>query len=248
MRSRALALFLSLLCFSLTMAMAEDPLRRSELARIEKESQAQKNEAEEKVADLLPQQKSLRDKVAQKEKILRDLTRRRRITGPTTQALQKLRAELERLDARIEDRQRPHLQMQDDLEQERRRVMKRFREPGDPAYLEVGDKLYTKEEWVLAKTMSPRGVAEEYLQELLRRGFIRSAKYTDTTRHAVSMDRAADGSPVHDFVNVNYTVQYVSKGGVLNERNAWVTVITIDGKHWMVSQMMKDFEVLGGLP
>ena len=38
------------------------------------------------------------------------------------------------------------------------------------------------------------------------------------------------------------------KGGVLNERTAWVTVVTGDGTHWVVSPMMKELEVLGGLP
>ncbi len=248
MRSKSLACILIWSSFSMTLVLAEDPIRKAELARIEKETQTQKQEAKAKEADLLPQLKDLQSKVKRKEKLLRQFAMKRSATAPTAKALGELGAELQEMEFRITSEQRPFLQRQDELEQERRRVMKKFPEPGDEAYLEVAGKLYTQEEWDLEKTRSPRGVAEAYIQELLRLGIIRSARYTDTTKHAQSMDTTRDGSPIRDFSNLNYTVQYVSKGGVLNERNAWVTVITLDGKHWMVSQRMKELEVLGGLP
>ena len=248
MKLNVLALILVSSCIYAMPVLAEDPVRKTELARIDKEAKAQKKEAEAEAADLLPQQKKLRDQVAQKEKTLRDLARRRRTTGPTSRALEKLQAELQELENQIKDRQSPYEEKLVQLEQERRRILKRFPEPGDPTYLEVESKLFTQEEWDQEKTKCPRTVADEYVQELLRRGIIRSAKYTEATRHAQSMDTTRDGSPIRDFMNINYTVQYVSKGGILNERNAWVTVITLDSKHWTVSPMMQGFEILGGLP
>lgn len=248
MRPKALALFLVSLSFSSTQAMAEDPVRKAELARIEKETQAQKKEAKDKEAELLPQLKEVQKKVAQKRKTLRQLAMKRSVTGPAAKALEKLNTDLRELEVRIEDVQRPHLERQDVLEQERRRLMKRFPEPADPVYLEVEGTLYTREEWDLEKTRSPANVAEEYVKELLRLDILRSATYTNTTRDAMPMEKAGDGLPIRDFWNVHYTVQYVSKGGVLNERDVWVTVISPDGKHWMVSRWMKELEVLGGLP
>jgi DNA repair exonuclease SbcCD ATPase subunit len=248
MNLRTLILVLISVPSSLSQTLAEDPVRKAELARIEKEVVVQKKAAENKVADLTPKLKSLDDMVTQKEKTLREHIRRGRVTQNIENGLAKLRAEQEELTKRFTDRQHSQLKRLNELEQERRRLVKKFPEPGDPAYVEVEGKLFTQDEWDLEKTKYPRTVAEEYIQELLRLGIVRSAKYTKTTQHAMSQDRGSDGLPVHDFLNLNYSVQYVSKGGVLNERNVWVTVVTIDGEHWLVSQMMKELEVLGGLP
>jgi hypothetical protein len=248
MIQKVLILVLISLPFSMSQVLADDPVRTAELARIEKEVTAQKKEAEKKVADLLPQQKSLQEKVTQKEKTLRDLAKRRRVSRPVEESLAKLRDEQEELGKRFKDRQQPQMQRLEELEQERRRIVKGHPEPGDPAYFEVNGKLYTQEERDLEKSKYPRTVADEYIQELLRLGVIRSAKYTKTTQHFYNPAWLQPGSPVKDFLNVNYTVEYVSKGGVLNERNVWVTVLTGDEVHWQVSQMMKELEILGGLP
>ena len=232
----------------MTRALAEDPIRKAELARIEKDTQTQKQEAKAKEAELLPQLRDLQSKVKKKEKLLRQFAMKRSATAPTAKALEELRAELQEMELRITNEQRPFLQRQAELEQERRRIVKKFPEPGDPAYLEVEGKLYTQKEWDLEKTRYPRGVAEDYIKELLRQGTIRSAKYTKNSQHDYDPTWLRPGSPIRDFMNINYVVQYVSKGGVLNERDAWVTVLSFDGKHWVVSSRMKELEVLGGLP
>jgi DNA repair exonuclease SbcCD ATPase subunit len=231
----------------ITSARAEDPERQRLLAQIEKEAATLNKVMDDKVADLAPKQKALREKVAQKEKTLRANTRKGYYTKNSQDALKKLRAELQEVDDQYRERLEPLQPDKEQLEQRRRAVVKKYPEPGDPIYVEHQGRFLTQDEWTLEKSRYPGTVAEEYIQELLRRGIIRSAKYVNTTRHAESGERGL-GARVVDFQNVNYTVQYVSKGGVLNERTAWVTLITGDGTHWIVSRLMKETEVLGGLP
>ena len=242
------SLFFLLIAVSMTTQVrAEDPERQRLLAQIEKETTALTKEMDEKTADLIPKQKDLQAKVAQREKTLRANSRKGYYTKPSQDALRKLRTELGRVDEQIQERREPFLPRQEALEQRRRAVVKKYPEQGDPTYVDHQGKLLTQDEWTLEKSRYTGSVAEEYIQELLRRGIIRSARYVNTTRHVDSGDTAG-GRPVQDFQNLNYVVQYVSKGGVLNERTAWVTIVTVDGEHWVVSQRMKDLEVLGGLP
>ena len=242
------SLFLLLIAISMTTQVrAEDPERQRLLAQIEKETTALTKEMDEKTSDLTPKQKDLQAKVAQREKTLRSNSRKGYYTKPSQDALRKLRTELGQVDEQIQERREPFLTRQEALEQRRRAVVKKYPEPGDPTYVDHQGKLLTQDEWTLEKSRDPRALAEEYIQELLRRGLIRSARYVNTDRHAESGERGL-GARVVDFQNVNYTVQYVSKGGVLNERTAWVTLITGDGTHWIISRLMKETEILGGLP
>jgi hypothetical protein len=227
---------------------AEDPERKAAMARIDKEIEDQKKGAEAATAKLMPEMTALKAKVAQKEKTLRDLTRRKRNTVQAQKALDMLLSDVQEFQEQIDDQQRPFLQRQDELEQERRRVMVKHPEVGDPTFLEVEKKLFTEDEWAREKKKYPALLAEEYIQELLKKGVIRSAKYTHTNRQAIPMDVVGTGITAKDFVNVHYTVQYVSKAGLVNERDTWVTVLTLDGTTWAVSIRMKQLEVLGGLP
>ena len=243
--------FLILATFTLlgtTGIWADDPERQRFLAQIEKDTAALAKEMADKVGDLTPKQKELQEKVAQKEKTLRANNRKGYYTKGSQDALKKLRAELQQVDKQISERQEPFLPRQDALEQQRRAIVKKYPEQGDPTYVEFQGRFLTQDEWTLEKSRYPGTVAEEYIQELLRRGIIRSAKYTKNTQHDFNPDWLRPGSPIRDFMNLNYTVQYVSKGGVLNERTAWVTVVTGDGSHWVVSPTMRNLDVLGGLP
>ena len=242
--------FLILLMSSLlgtTSTHADDPERQRLLGEIQKDTEALDKEMADKIADLAPRQKELQDKVAQKERTLRANNRKGYYTKASQDALKKLRSDLQQVDKKIEERLELFASRQEALEQRRRAVIAKSPTPGEPTYVEYQGKFLTQDEWTMEKSRYPGTVAEEYIQELLRRGVIRSAKYLNTTRHAESGERGL-GAKVVDFQNLNYTVQYVSKGGVLNERTVWVTLITGDGSHWVVSRMMKELEVLGGLP
>ena len=248
MISRSILVLLTATLVAITSVRAEDPERQRLLVQIEKETATLNKVMDDKVADLVPKQKALREKVARREKTLQANNRKGYYTKNSQDALKKLRAELQEVDDQYRERLEPLQPDKEQLEQRRRAIVKKYPEPGDPTYVEHQGRFLTQDEWTLEKSRYPGTVAEEYIQELLRRGIIRSAKYTKTTQHDFNPDWLRPGSPVRDFMNLNYTVQYISKGGVLNERTAWVTVVTGDGTHWVVSPMMKELEVLGGLP
>ncbi len=192
--------FLILATFTLlgtTGTWAEDPERQRLLAQIEKDTAAVAKE----MADLIPKQKELQEKVAQKEKILRANNRKGYYTKGSQDALKKLRAELQQIDQQVGERQEPFQPTQDALEQQRRAVVKKYPEPGDPTYVEFQGRLLTQDEWTLEKSRYPGTVAEEYIQDLLRRGIIRSAKYTKSTQHDFNPDWLRPGSPIRDFMN-----------------------------------------------
>lgn len=227
---------------------AENAERKTQLSRIDTEKEHQTKLAEEATAKLRPQLVELKEKVTAKEKAVRDLNRRKRNTAQAREALEQLQEQFQELEDQVAEIQRPFLQQRDELEQERRKVMIKFPEPGDPKFLTFENRLFTEEEYEKEKTKYPTLLAEDYIQDLLKRGIIKSAQYSGTSRHAIPMDGVGTGIPIKDFVNVRYKVQYVSKAGLVNERDAWVTVLTLDGKTWNVSIRMKQLEVLGGLP
>jgi hypothetical protein len=167
---------------------AEDPERQRLLAQNEKEVAALKKEMDDKVADLVPKQKSLREKIAQREKTLQANTRKGYYTKNSQDALRKLRADLQEVDDQYRERLEPYQSRKEDHEQRRRAVLQKYPEPGDLAFVESQGKLWTRDEWVLEKSRYPGTVAEEYIQELLRRGIIRSARYTKnvTVKRSIS--------------------------------------------------------------
>lgn len=140
-----------------------------------------------------------------------------------------------------------------DFEQQRRRVILAHNLPGDPEFIVERNLILTREELETmqaraAELGSPEGAADAYIQELIKKGVIKSATFTRTSAEAPPMERAMFPSQVKKYRTVHYIVVYVSRGGIVNEREAYVSVLSPDGKNWYVSNMMKKTAVLGGLP
>lgn len=89
--------------------------------------------------------------------------------------------------------------------------------PDEPKYSAYLGTLYTESELQMVKQYmeehgSARGAADVYIQELKEKGVVEAF--------------AADGNPILNSVEgcVPYQVRYVSRGGTVMQRRAWVTV------------------------
>jgi hypothetical protein len=138
------------------------------------------------------------------------------------------------------------------FEQDRRRILVKYPAANDPQFTEYKGKLYTTDELVKVKKFeeehgTPKDAADFYIAELIRTAVIEKAEYTRTSAEAVPLEAVRDKEKVKVWRTVHYRVRYVSKGGFVNDRELYVSVLQLQDGYWYVSPLMKQLEILGGI-
>ncbi len=124
-------------------------------------------------------------------------------------------------------------------EQNRRRVMLRNPQQGDPQFVESEGLVYTAEELREEEELrrnhgSPEVVADAYVQTLINDGVLETATRTGTQPFQLT-----NGPPQPDKMMVWYKCRYVSKGGFVNDREGHVVIAQDKRGFWFVSDITR---------
>jgi len=146
------------------------------------------------------------------------------------------------------------------LEQEQRRILVKYPEAGDPQFSEINGELLTakeQEDRRLAQEASrkaqearaghdsPEEPATAYINTLVSAGLLKTAEYTRTAAEMFPPEMSMAPQAVRDYRTVHFHAQYVSTGGIQNEREVYVVVYQVPDGRWFVSSLWKQVHGLG---
>jgi len=138
------------------------------------------------------------------------------------------------------------------LEQERRRILVKFPVQGDPELAEHKGFLYKSDELIKIKAFedehgTPQRAADYYIQSLLDSRVLEKAEFLRVSAVAPPAEALLYKGQLKAYKTAHYQVRYVSKAGLVNDREVYVSVFALEDGNWYVSPAMKKLEVLGGL-
>jgi hypothetical protein len=139
------------------------------------------------------------------------------------------------------------------MEQEVRRVMVNNPYEGDPVFAEYKGVLCTDEELQRKKAFedehgSPDRAADYYIAELINRNILTKADFITVSAVEPPPDHNRNKNFTKRYATVHYQVEYVSKAGIVNNREVYVYVIQWNDGYWHVSPLAKQLQLLGGMP
>jgi GYF domain 2 len=139
-----------------------------------------------------------------------------------------------------------------ELEQEKRQIQVQYPAPGDPKLIEYKGFIRTPEELAKIKLFedehaSPQKAADYYVRTLIDGKVLKEATCLKIANVELPAEALVYKLPIKESRTVHYRIIYVSQGGLVNEREAWVNVFALEDGYWYVSPFMKQFHVLGGL-
>jgi hypothetical protein len=139
------------------------------------------------------------------------------------------------------------------MEQEVRRVMVNDPYEGDPVFTEYKGILCTDEELQRQKAFedehgSPDSAADYYIAELINRNVLRKADFVTVSAVEPPPDHNRNKNFTKQYATVHYQVEYVSRDGIVNNRQVYVYVIQWNDGYWHVSPLAKQLQLLGGMP
>jgi DNA gyrase/topoisomerase IV subunit A len=236
--------WVSLLGLALASGVLASSSARADATADREKARADFEDAQEaKVAELKAERKKQRELAKLQEQKLEKLNQKKRMARTAAQVniikreagklediLKKAERRIEEIDAELERLPAQH-------EQARLRFLLNNPLPGDPKYVEDGGVVYTPEDFAALQQLrqrnaTPEVVADRYVERLLADGTVETAQRT-----GMRPFQLMNGPPEPNTMMVFYKCRYVSKAGLVNDREGYVMVNKDPRGFWGVSSL-----------